>query len=514
MNYFSKSDYFKKRPENYGLYSIDGDVYGRNVCWAMVRGSGKDTVVLVHHYDVVGIEDFKHLKDLAFSPDLLREALSSSMDMFSADVQRDISEGTFTFGRGCADMKSGGSIQYMLLEEYSKIEDFKGNIIVIGVPDEENLSAGMRAAVKLLSDLKKQYGFDYKIMINSEPHQRKDFSKGVFSEGSIGKLMPFIYVRGFLAHVGKVFEGLNPVNIMSDIVRRTELNMNLSDLVYPENAPAPTWLYLRDSKETYDVSMPLNMCGCLSVLTLTQTPEELMEKIRAICVQSFDKVIDDMNRSYKIFLKNTGRKEATLPWHTSVVSFKELYAQAVQDGGDEFIRTYEEKSALLEKQVKGGSITTIDSNFKLIDIIFDFIKDISPKVVYGLIPPYYPSVANISFDSLDSNIRDLSEILSKYSESQFGMSYQKEYYYTGISDLSYTSIENVAAVKKSMEEYMPLFGNIYDLPLEEIGYISMPCINIGPWGKDFHKLTERVNTEDLLVRTPKLLDKAIKTILG
>ena len=79
--------------------------------------------------------------------------------------------------------------------------------------------------------------------------------------------------------------------------------------------------------------MPLNMCGCLSVL-LTQTPEELMEKIRAICVQSFDKVIDDMNRSYKIFLKNTGRKEATLPWHTSVVSFKELYAQAVQDGGD------------------------------------------------------------------------------------------------------------------------------------------------------------------------------------
>ena len=46
--------------------------------------------------------------------------------------------------------------------------------------------------------------------------------------------MPFIYVRGFLAHVGKVFEGLNPVNIMSDIVRRTELNMNPSDLVYPK----------------------------------------------------------------------------------------------------------------------------------------------------------------------------------------------------------------------------------------------------------------------------------------
>ena len=44
----------------------------------------------------------------------------------------------------------------------------------------KNLS-GNEAAVKLLSDLKKQYGFDYKIMINSEPHQKKRFFLKVYS---------------------------------------------------------------------------------------------------------------------------------------------------------------------------------------------------------------------------------------------------------------------------------------------------------------------------------------------
>ncbi len=44
----------------------------------------------------------------------------------------------------------------LLLESYSELADFDGNVIVIGVPDEENLSAGMRAAAKLLAELKKE----------------------------------------------------------------------------------------------------------------------------------------------------------------------------------------------------------------------------------------------------------------------------------------------------------------------------------------------------------------------
>ena len=42
----------------------------------------------------------------------------------------------------------------------------------------------------------------------------------------------------------------------------------------------------------------------------------------------------------------------------------------------------------------------------------------------------------------------------------------------------------------------------------------MAGINIGPWGKDFYKLTERVFLEDLYDRTPHILDHAITLLLG
>ena len=65
------------------------------------------------------------------------------------------------------------------------------------------MSAGMRNAIILMSELKETYGLKYIIAINSEPHQRIKKDTGVLSEGSVGKIMPFIYIRGSLSHVGK-----------------------------------------------------------------------------------------------------------------------------------------------------------------------------------------------------------------------------------------------------------------------------------------------------------------------
>ncbi|MGE9875191.1 hypothetical protein ACQQ9V_04615 [Hornefia butyriciproducens] len=39
-------------------------------------------------------------------------------------------------------------------------------------------------------------------------------------------------------------------------------------------------------------------------------------------------------------------------------------------------------------------------------------------------------------------------------------------------------------------------------------------MNIDPWGKDFHKMTERVYKEDLYERTPMLLNRAVELILN
>ncbi|WP_324822642.1 M20/M25/M40 family metallo-hydrolase [Sinanaerobacter sp. ZZT-01] len=513
LNYFSKIPYFKKHQELYGAYPIFDDVFQRSVCWAMHKGNLSDTIVMIHHYDVVTIEDFKLLKPLAFSPDELEKELLKIKNTLQAEVQDDLESGNYLFGRGVCDMKGGGAIQMALLSYYTQLTDFEGNLIVIGVPDEENLSSGMRAAVILLSELQDKYGLQYKLMINSEPHQRKEFDKGVFSLGSVGKVMPFIYVRGSLAHAGKVFEGFNPLNLMSSIVRKTELNMELSDTVGEEASPPPTWLYLRDDKVNYDVSMPLSVSGCFSILTLNQTPSGILKKVKNICEEAFEEILTEMNDSYRQFQNATKQPIHKLPWEKKVIDFSALYQEAYEAYGEQFAQAYHKKMDMLHEKIKRNEMSLIACNFDLINFIYNYIDDLSPKIVYGLIPPYYPNVSNLFFENLGDSIKNIAEELNEFTMKEWEQEYIKEYFYTGISDLSYTSIGNVKQVTKSLEDSMPFFGKMYNIPAASIEKISMPVINIGPWGKDFHKLTERVLKEDLYERTPRIIKHAIDRTL-
>lgn len=514
LDYFSNIDYFKKNIDHYGAYKIKDDLLDRSVCWAMVKGTGRDTVVFLHHYDTVDTEDFKLLMPFAYSPEELELELMKIKNTLNNDAKEDLESGEFLFGRGTADMKGGGAIQLALLKRYSEIKGLVGNILLIAVPDEENLSAGMRSAVQLLDELKDNHNLNYLLMINSEPHQRVDKHKGVLSEGSVGKVMPFVYVRGYLSHIGKVFEGFNPINLLSRIVAETELNLELSDVLKNESSPPPTWLYLKDNKQQYDVSMPLSASGCFSVLTLYRTPEEILDSLNSICMKAFNKVIVEMNEKFKCYNEGMEKEWKPLPWKPIVTTFKSLYDEASDKYGSVFLEHYENKLKQIKIDLDSGKLSMLQSSFSLVEAVYDYVDDLSPRVIIGLIPPYYPNVTNIFFDNPSLKISSLSRELKEFSNKNYEQEYTTEYFYTGISDLSYTSIHNGKNIIEALENSMPLFGHFYDIPIDCIERISMPCMNIGPWGKDFHKLTERVYREDLFYRTPELINHAVSYILG
>jgi len=514
MDFFSNIDYFKNNKNCYGAYPIPMDPFDRAVSWGLVRGEGTETVVLVNHNDVVDIEDFKALKPFAYSPHELAKALYDVRMELPVDVREDLEDGSCIFGRGSADMKAGAAIQLALLKRYSQLNSFKGNVLYLSVPDEENMSAGMRCAIDLMTELTEKYGLNYIMTINSEPHQRTQADVGVLSEGSVGKLMPFIYVRGYLSHAGKVFEGMNPVNLLSLIVNRTELNLAFSDVVEGEASPPPTWLYFKDSKINYDVSMPLSACGYMSVHTLCSNPVEVMDRIKAVCLQTFQDAIEDMNYKYKSFREGTNKSAEPLPWEPKVLTYRELYDEAEANYKELFRQEYRNKLLESKEKVDLGERTLADINFELVEFIFNYINDLSPRIVIGLAPPYYPSVSIANIKNLECRFKELPTKIVDFALRSFNQSYVTELFFTGISDLSYTYIENSRAVIKGLEESMPLFGSFYTLPLDKIEKLSMPSLNIGPWGKDFHKLTERVYKEDLFYRTPILLDYAISELLG
>ncbi len=514
VDFFSELDYYKANSNYYGTYPIPEDSYTRAVSWGLVKGRGAATVILLNHNDVVDIEDFKVLKPYAYSPRELEKELCNIRQELPKEAREDLESGGYIFGRGTADMKAGIAIQLALMKRYSQLSSFHGNILFLSVPDEENLSAGMRSATALLEILKERHGLDYIMIINSEPHQRTQKSVGVISEGSVGKIMPFVYVRGYLSHAGKVFEGFNPISLLSDIVNRTELNLSLSDFIEGEASPPPTWLCFKDSKSHYDVSMPLSAWGYMSVHTLTKNPVLVMDSIKDICVKAFTVLIDTMNEKFRIFRERLSKGIEPLPWEVKVVTYRELYEEAETNNKDRFRRDY--KTALEEaaEKLKHGQKSLADINFEMIDFIFNYISDMSPRVVIGLAPPYYPSVSNINIKGLDKKYSELAEDIIKFAQEHFQQHYMREFFYTGISDLSYTYMENSNIVIKSLSENMPLFGSLYSIPLDKIEKLSMPCLNIGPWGKDFHKLTERVYKEDLFYRTPLILDYAISKLFG
>ncbi len=512
-DFFSAQSYFQTHSNHFGKYPVQKDALQRHVHWGLRQGEGSKTVVLIHHYDVVDIDNFQDKKEFAFNPPLLQEKLKMDFDRLDVDATADLKSGEWLFGRGTADMKSGGAIQLALLQKYASVRSFTGNVIVLALPDEENLSSGMRSAVSLLKTLKDKYTLDYVLMINSEPHQRFSKNLGVLSQGSIGKANMFVYVKGALTHVGKIFEGLNPNSLLAKIVWETEVDLDFLDICGDEASVPPTWIYMKDRKRNYDVSTPFASVGYLNVLNFFSTPDDLLTKLKKKCENAIAGIQKKMNVAHAEFERKNGRTPAPLSWTLRVLTFSELYKIVLSEHGQSFEAMFAQASNKLSKKFQDREIDLLEMNNLLVEFLLDIHSDPNPYIVIGFAPPFYPGVTNYQSASLAAQCCDLHKLIDDFTSKKWHQHYHNRHYYTGISDLSYSTLNYDKESTESLISNMPLWGDLYSIPFGDIGEISMPCVNIGPWGKDFHKMTERVLKEDVFARTPAIIEHVIDSTL-
>jgi len=144
--WLQKLDYFQKSTNNFGYYALKEDSLERSVVWALVKGIGMKTVVLINHHDAVDSYDYQTLRKFAYHPDLLKDMLRTTKT--TKEVQDDLKSEEWIFARGSCDMKAGIAIQLSIIEQFSKKQKFNGNILIISVPDEESLSLGMRSSAE------------------------------------------------------------------------------------------------------------------------------------------------------------------------------------------------------------------------------------------------------------------------------------------------------------------------------------------------------------------------------
>lgn len=511
-DWLQELDYFKNNTNNFGSYPLKNDSLERSVVWGLIKGSGRKTVILLNHHDVVDSFDYQALRKYAYQPVLLRDMLKN-VDL-SKDVEDDLLSEEWIFARGAADMKAGIAIQLSIVEQFSKTQNFEGNILFVSVADEESLSLGMRSSADLLEKIKNKFDLDYTILIDSEPHQKTDNNEGVFYTGSVGKLMPIVYVRGKKTHIGDIFQGFNPIQLLSQIASATELNSDFSDVVEDEVSPPPSWSFLRDVKKNYDASIPEAAGGYFSVLTLKRTPKVILEDLLEISRQAFEIVICKMNTNYCNFLSKKNEEEHILPWKANVRTFSQIYNEAIKQSGDLFLLDYRLTIDKLQTDIKNNIINMPESNLALIDKTLEYISDKTPMVVIAFSPPYYPHVSINDFKELDNNVSDISNVIVRIAKEVCNETYRKKNYFMGISDMSYAALNESENIIPHIEFNMPLWKNMYDIPFETIKQLAIPSINIGPHGKDLHKFTERVLEKDVIKHTPKLIKGVIEYILN
>jgi len=468
--------YFKEHEDLYGQYETKDPDFNRHVNYALYLGS-KETYVLLHHSDVVNIDNYSRFKALALKPEELAQAYIKDKSLLSEEAFRDLESGDYLFGRGTADMKAGGAIELALLDYYSELDD-SPSILVLAVPDEENQSLGMRAAIRLLEDLKDKYDLDYKLMINTEPHQRLNDERGVISQGSIGKMNVFVHVKGVLAHAGKALEGINPNGILANIVRHLDLNESFVDHIGHEMSIPPTWVMMRDNKKVYDISFPSMAYGILNVTSFTDSPQVVIDKLKTICQNASNEYIDHVNERRIKFSEVTSRGWGPFKKKKCVKTLAE------------FLNETELKLENYPEDIEEALINTNDDE---------------PMIVIGIIPPYYPAITNDNQDVL-------MDLINDFTIKSYNQHYDNRMYFTGISDLSYSKCPS-KSISSEMNNILG-WGDKYSIPFEVLKRVEMPCINIGPWGKDFHKPSERVYKEDLYYRTPEIIKHVIKNYKG
>lgn len=485
----------------FGLEKIEHDHHNRSIVWGLLKGKGKKTIVLLNHHDVVDTHDYGNLQDLAYMPEQLKEYMKNQN--FPNNVIQDLQSDEWVFGRGTADMKGGVALQLKILEKFSKKNDFGGNLLFLSVPDEENLSLGMRHSTKLLQDLSKRYQLDYILLINSEPHERTHEKFTVY-DSSVGKTMAVIYVQGQKAHIGKVFEGLNPLTILSRIMIHTELNSLFSDKALGEISTPPSWSFARDFKKNYDASIPEAAGGYLSFLTLNSTPKKILSTLKDVCHITFEETVTHFQSEYKKVFPN--HKE--IPTYKPNIKFyEELYHDAMLKDPEQTNMVMVQCLEEIRIKLNTGKISIPESNFIIIENLLKIVAYNTPTIVIALSPPYYPhitSCSNVSYSEISDVMRNI------FSEDEVELSH----YFMGISDLSYVGLQNESEIIPYVSQNMPLWNDkFYTIPFETMKTLSMPTLIIGPWGKDLHKKTERVYVPDLVENVPSYIEKLIINLL-
>ncbi|MEH6982217.1 M20/M25/M40 family metallo-hydrolase [Priestia megaterium] len=501
--------YFKENPLHVWEQKINGDTLGRKNVFAFIQGSKKNAQTMIYHahLDTVGIEDFGPLKDIALDPEELQRYFS--MHNINEDVQRDARSGEWMFGRGAVDMQSGIAVHLANVLHFTKHPNkLEGNVLFMVNPDEESQHAGIISAVSELNRLKKEKNLSYVAAINTDfitPLYDGDSTRYIYT-GAAGKLLPCFYIYGREVHVGDTLAGIDPNLIASEITGSIHNNINLAENIEGELVLPPSCLYQRDNKEAYNVQTAVSSHLYFNYFIYERTAKEVMSQLIGLSIEVCEKVEKKLSDYYELFVRRTNLPKRNLSWKVDVVSLEDYLEELDQKGinAQACIERAFEQYAHLELRTRC---------FKVIEELQKLDPHQSPRVIVFFAPPYLPHNHLKKDESRDQQLLYPLQAAVEKVGKQTGETFQFKKFFPYLADGSFLSLHETDEEIDAFTRNFPGGGIAGAIPFREIRELNIPSINIGVYGKDGHKWTERVYKPYSFGVLPKLIQETTVQML-
>nr|WP_235420884.1 M20/M25/M40 family metallo-hydrolase [Jeotgalibacillus soli] len=477
--------YFLEHPDEVWIQEIPNDPFGRKNVWARLKGLSSRTVLFHSHIDTVETDDFGPLQKIAHNSDALEHFFTS----YDADsrVQVDALSEDWLFGRGALDMQSGIAVHLVnLLAMSEQKEPLEGNMLFLFNSDEESEHAGILAALHELEKMKQQ-GMDYIAAINNDfigPLFDGDPHKYIYT-GAAGKVLPCFYIYGREAHVGDILTSIDPTQIGAELNRRINQNLELAEPLEGEYVLPPACLYFKDDKHHYNVQTAVSARLYFNYFVFERTAKDVLDELMVIAKEACEELRELSRGRYEQFHKKHQLPVSNWDWKLEVVCF------------DEFVTSLRKKGLPVEDTLNSIQEQYIgkdrrDAAFAMVEALQQLDPEKKPRVIIFFAPPFLPhNFLNEKNEYGNEIKRKLTKRLNEVS-SLTGESFMIKRFFPYLADGSFLSLHESEEEVEVLEQNMPRMEILYPLPIHLIKKLNIPSINIGVYGKDGHKWTERV----------------------
>lgn len=488
-----KLTYFKHQPDY--IQFVDAGKQRNTVTALYKHPQATRTIVLISHFDTVHTAEFGDLGDLAFQPESLTAAFKENDVALPQDAKIDLYTDEYLFGRGTMDMKMGLCLHMQLLEK-AILHNWPINLLLVTVPDEEVNSAGMRAAATALNQLRDQWQLHYDLFLNSEPsfsQVPQDDNYYIYS-GTIGKIMPAALFYGRETHAGEPLNGLTGHYMASYLTKAMEFNACFEESAFGEKTPRPICLQQKDLKVDYSAQTSHHSAALYNVFLFEQNAAQVMATFKEIATEA----MAACQRDYENICKATN---VTPIGTIRVMTYDALLQYANETLG-------EKKVQMIKNTGLNNTNDERDQAIQICDQLLLHCSELAPATILFFAPPYYPAVNS----SENTFIQEKVALAKATLADTYKVTAKQIHYFNGICDLSYVNYDANDQGWHVYQQNTPVWGESYDIPFTDMQQLQAPVLNIGPFGKDAHKISERLHKKSAFIYTPHVLETVIKSM--